>query len=197
MPKIVDVARKRGEIVAAATATFARHGYRGTNLARVAAAAGMGKSSLYHYFPTREALFNAIASDILHHEAALFESLVDRGGPATERLRLLLDAITAMFDGWAEAGPLLIDFLREPRGRRRLRDTLRVARGAIARLIRDGQREGAFRRGSPDALATVVLGCLDGLFLQDLVEPGCTRQNAARDVLPALIAAALRHEGGR
>jgi AcrR family transcriptional regulator len=197
MPKIVDVVRKREEIVAAATATFARHGYRGTNLARVAAAAGMGKSSLYHYFPTREALFEAIASDILRHEAALFESLVDRDGSATERLRLLVDAITAMFDGWTEAAPLLIDFLREPRGRRRLRDTLRVARAAVARLVRDGQREGTFRPGSPDALATVVLGCLDGLFLQDVVEPGCSRRNAARDVLPALIEAALSRKGER
>jgi len=190
MPKIVDVASRRQAILAAAATVFARHGYRGTSLERVAAAMGVGKSSLYHYFHTKEALFAALADETLRGEAELFDRLVAEDTAPPERLRGLLDAIVGMLDEWAAVGPLLVDFLREPRGRRRVRETFVRARVALARLIAEGQRAGTFRRGKPEALATVVLGCLDGLLLQELVEPGITRgtvRKAAREMLVAAL----------
>ena len=196
MPKVVDIPARRREILEAAAAVFARHGYRGTSLERVAAAMGMGKSSLYHYFRTKEALFATLADETLRREAELFDVLAAAGTPPAARLRALLDAIVGMLDEWAAVGPLLVDFLREPRGRRRVRETFARARAALARLIRDGQRTGAFRTGAPEALATVVLGCLDGLLLEELVEPGITRgtvRSAAREMLVT----ALRREKAR
>ena len=195
MPKVVDIPRKRAEIMAAAAATFARHGYRGTNLSRVATAARMGKSSLYHYFPTKEALFTALADDTLRHEAEVFRSVVSASSPAPERLNHLLEVVTGLFAEWAKAGQLLVDFLREPRGRRRVRETLSAAREAITQLIRDGQRARVFRSGSPEALANVVLGALEGLFLQELVEPGVTRRAPTNAALAEMMMAALRREG--
>jgi AcrR family transcriptional regulator len=195
MPKIVDVAKKREHILAAAAVTFARHGYHGTNLQRVAAAAGMGKSSIYHYFSTKEAVRTALADAILRHEAELFERVVASGGAPEERLAALLDAVTALFDEWTKAGPLLVDMFREPRGRRRVRETFATARAALARLIAEGQRKGSFRSGSAEALGAIVLGCLDGLFLQELIEPGSTRKARDGDVLRRVLSDALR--GGR
>lgn len=193
MPKIVDIPARRRDILAAAAATFARHGYRGTSLERVAAAMGIGKSSLYHYFPTKEALFATLADETLRREAELFDDLVTAATPPAERMRALLDAIIGMLDEWAAVGPLLVDFLREPRGRRRVRETFAHARVALARLIREGQRSGVFRRGAPDALATVLLGCLDGLLLEELVEPGVTR-GTVRGTAREMLLAALQRE---
>jgi AcrR family transcriptional regulator len=196
MPKVVDIPARRRDILAAAAATFARHGYRGTSLDRVAAAMGVGKSSLYHYFRSKEALFATLADETLQREVELFDALAVGDAPPAERMRVLVDSILDMLDEWAAVGPLLVDFLREPHGRRRVRETFARARAALARLIREGQRAGAFRAGAPRALATVVLGCLDGLLLEELVEPGVTRgtvRRAAREMLTA----ALRREGAR
>jgi len=190
VPKVVDVRARRRDILAAAATIFARHGYRGTRLDRVAAVMGVGKSSLYHYFPNKEALFAALADETLRREAELFEAVAAAGPSPQERLHGLLDAIVGMFDEWAAVGPLLVDFLREPRGRRRMRETLARARAALARLIQDGQRTGSFRDGEPQALATVVLGCLDGLLLEEIVEPGVTGgrvRTAAREMLVAAL----------
>jgi AcrR family transcriptional regulator len=152
----------------------------------------MGKSSIYHYFPTKEALYDALADTVLRHEAELFERLVESSSPPPERLAALLDAITGLFDEWTKLGPLLVDFLREPRGRRRVRDTFRTARAALARLVEEGQRTGDFRSGPSEALAAIVLGCLDGLFLQELVEPGSTAKARAGATLQEIMADALR-----
>jgi hypothetical protein len=85
-----------------------------------------------------------------------------------------------------------VDFLREPQGRRRVRDTFRTARAALARLIEEGQRAGQFRSGPPEGLAAIVFGCLDGLFLQELVEPGSTTKARAGAALREIMADALR-----
>ena len=56
MPKIVDKAAKRRDILEAAIAVFAQKGYHATKMADIAVAAGMGKGTLYEYFPTKESL---------------------------------------------------------------------------------------------------------------------------------------------
>lgn len=182
MPKIVEVAQKRREILAAAAATFAQSGYR-TSLDRVAARAGMGKSSLYHYFPTKQALFNALVDDLLRHEAGLFEAVLSAPGTPSERLQRLLDALAALFEAWRQAGPLVLDVLGTPRGRGRLQETLRAIRIALAELIRDGQQAGVFQEGPPEVLSTLVLAVMDGLLLQELLDPGVARSTAVETAM--------------
>jgi len=197
MPKVIDVQEKRREILAAAAATFARHGYSGTNLQRVAVAAGMGKSSLYHYFPTRDALFDALVQDLLRREEAAFDELAAAPGPASERLEALMTAILDLTGEWLKAGPLLVECLRDPRGRRAVQQALRRIRTALATLIKDGQRRGDFRGGNADALATVVLGCFDGVLLQGLLQPDLARRAGVATELRKLVRAGLSSGGKR
>jgi AcrR family transcriptional regulator len=51
--------RRREQILAAATGFFAAAGYAEADLAALAAQIGVGKGTLYRYFPTKEALFLA------------------------------------------------------------------------------------------------------------------------------------------
>ncbi|MGF1601831.1 MAG: TetR/AcrR family transcriptional regulator [Thermosynechococcaceae cyanobacterium] len=60
MPKIVDKAAKQQEILDAAIVVFTRQGYHAAKMADIAIEAGMGKGTLYEYFPTKEALPKAI-----------------------------------------------------------------------------------------------------------------------------------------
>ena len=50
---------KRDAILAAATATFARYGYRKTSMDEVARTAGVSRQGLYLHFPTKDELFRA------------------------------------------------------------------------------------------------------------------------------------------
>lgn len=51
---------KRAAIIAAAQAEFIAHGFAEARLARVAAQAGVAKGTLYLYFDSKEALFDAV-----------------------------------------------------------------------------------------------------------------------------------------
>lgn len=53
------------EIIEAALATFAERGFAATRLEEVARCAGVGKGTLYLYFPSKQALFEAVVRETL------------------------------------------------------------------------------------------------------------------------------------
>jgi AcrR family transcriptional regulator len=54
---------RRGDILARATEGFVAHGYAGTSMADLARTVGIQKASLYHHFPSKEALFIACVTE--------------------------------------------------------------------------------------------------------------------------------------
>ena len=50
----------RAAIVAAARELFGEHGYDGTSIDAILRAIGMARGALYHHFPNKEALFDAV-----------------------------------------------------------------------------------------------------------------------------------------
>ncbi|WP_322895668.1 MULTISPECIES: TetR/AcrR family transcriptional regulator [unclassified Yoonia] len=54
---------RRDDILSQATDAFVTHGYAGTSMADLARAIGIQKASLYHHFPSKEALFIACVTE--------------------------------------------------------------------------------------------------------------------------------------
>src|SRR5205809_169296 len=79
-------ARRREEIIAAASALFARHGYRGTGLAEIAARVGITQAGVLYHFGSKDGLLRAV---IEHRDAnsELFAmELLGDNSTALERL---------------------------------------------------------------------------------------------------------------
>jgi AcrR family transcriptional regulator len=170
MPKIVDTTAQRREIRGAARRVFARRGVAGTGLAHVAEAAGMARSSLYHYYPDRAALVRDLVGDVLAEEEALFASALRGAGTPLERIERLAGLLTGVFEAWAAIGPLLFDLWS--RNARRFRPFFRRIRRDLAALISEGQRSGDIDpQLDPPLAAATVIGAIDGLLLQHLVDP--------------------------
>lgn len=54
----------QSRILAAAERVFAEYGYAGGSISQIAAAAGLPKSNVVYYFPTKEALYREVVGDI-------------------------------------------------------------------------------------------------------------------------------------
>jgi AcrR family transcriptional regulator len=94
-----DSEATRRRLVAAATAEFAAHGIAGARVDRIAGAAKSNKAQIYHYFGSKDELFNAVfnamcvetvtevpidAANLPEYAARLFDSYEDR--PYVQRL---------------------------------------------------------------------------------------------------------------
>lgn len=89
------------EIQEAALAQLAEVGPGGLSLRGVARTVGMTVQSLYHYFPSRDALLTALVAGAHHALADAVQAAADasRGRPPTERRR----ATTSAFRTWSLA----------------------------------------------------------------------------------------------
>jgi AcrR family transcriptional regulator len=92
--------RATAAILDAAAHALAEHGSR-TNMADVAAAAGVSRATLYRYFPDREALLDALASHALADAAARLADAGLERASVEEAIERIVRALTAVGDRYA------------------------------------------------------------------------------------------------
>lgn len=170
MPKRVDSVAQRREIRDAARRVFARRGIAGTGLVQVAEAAGMGRSSLYHYYPGKDALVRDLARDLLAEEERLFAEVAAAEGRPLDRIAGLAAGLVGLFREWAAVGRVLLELRSSDT--RRFRGFFRRIRANLARVVAEGQRRGEIASDlDPELAAATVIGAIDGLLLQHYVDP--------------------------
>ncbi|MFD5178833.1 TetR/AcrR family transcriptional regulator [Nocardia sp. NPDC058379] len=94
-----DAARNRRAILDATAALLAEHGAAGVTMDRVAAAAGVGKGTIFHRFGSRAGLlYELVAEGAITLMAAVTSGPppLGPGAPATDRLLAFFDAMTTM-----------------------------------------------------------------------------------------------------
>lgn len=106
MPKIVNHAEHRSDLAFRAAACFSEHGYGGISMRKISDHLGISKSALYHYFPTKEALFLACTEQIMSREGP---DIAAEGGSDADKMQHL---IAAMRIDFGSEMALIFDYLR-------------------------------------------------------------------------------------
>ncbi len=154
-PKAQD---PRTQIVAAASRLFARRGISATTMAEIAEAAGLGPSSLYYWFGSKQQILEVIVTDVNRLPLEFAERAAAQGGSPAVRLWLLVqfDAATLCdfpFDIneiHRLAGEDAATFSRYWDERQRLND-------AVEHLIEEGIRSGELLDVDPRLSALTLL----------------------------------------
>lgn len=96
--------KRRSELLDRAGDLIARQGYDGTSMRDIAREFGILAGSIYHYFPSKEALFLAIHTRVVDGMIERFHTAAALSDDPEERLRNIL---TAHIDGLLGSGSLL------------------------------------------------------------------------------------------
>ncbi|GAB3888730.1 TetR/AcrR family transcriptional regulator [Microbispora bryophytorum] len=164
MPKKVDHAARREEIVQAALRLCARDGLAGVTIGQVAQEAGVSKGLVQHYFDGKADLLRASAQILREEiERHVREAVRDARGPA-DTLRRVLFAIVEL--GVTAVVPLLAGhaFLSMAVADPEIRALYRAGGDAVHREIAALlAASGAAPDGDPGAEAHALLGLARGL----------------------------------
>jgi AcrR family transcriptional regulator len=168
--------QSRREIVSVAIDCFARYGYQGTSIDRIARAAGVTKGALYYHFKDKEALlFGALDDRIGGFERVVVERVT--------RLRDPLAALYAVADICVEQATrsnhrrfmltLMVEALdTHPALSERFRQMMRRFRDFLTDTVRIGQRKGLFRNDAdPGIAAQMFVSGLVGSEIQYYQDP--------------------------
>lgn len=165
----------RRQLKAVAIDCFARHGYQGTSIDRIARDAGVTKGAIYCHFRDKEdLLFEAVKDRVSGFEHKVLEAV--GGGDPVATFRGAAETcfffatvsnhrrfiITLMVEA-LDTNPLLSDEFRK---------MLRRMRGFLATAIRLGQEQGTFRRDVvPEVAASAFVGGIMGAEIQHYQDP--------------------------
>jgi TetR/AcrR family transcriptional regulator len=146
-----DPAASRRALLSAGRAVFARKGLAGARVAEIAAAAGLNKQLVYHYFGSKEQLYQAVLESVYADIRAREQNLSLGDLVPTQALATL---VGFSFDYLSE-NPDFIALLNDENGYGGLHLRRSEALGAmhspliklIARTLRAGVAQGCFRPG--------------------------------------------------
>jgi AcrR family transcriptional regulator len=192
----------RKHLLGAAIDCFARFGYQGTSIDRIARHAGVTKGALYYHFRDKEdLLFAAVTERVGEFERKVLRDVE----PARDALSTLRRVVDACFFHATVSNhrrfiiTLMVEALdTNPRLSEEFRRILRGMRFYLAEVVRRGQREGSIRPGvDAEAVAATIAGGIMGAEIQHYQDPERIDLRAVLDTLVEQLADWLATRGWR
>jgi TetR/AcrR family transcriptional regulator of autoinduction and epiphytic fitness len=140
--------RKRDAIVRAAIGEFREHGFNGTSMDRVAAAAEVSKRTVYNHFPSKDDLFGAILDLLWERSQSLTDVAYDAARPLRDQLLdVLQQKMTLLSDAsFVDLSRVaMVEMMHSPDRAEAMIARLAEKEEGLPRWIRAAQHDGALR----------------------------------------------------
>jgi TetR/AcrR family transcriptional regulator len=138
-------------VFAAAAAEFARRGYAGASVDRIARAARLNKAMIYYHFTSKAALYREILRDMFGAVRQAVVGVEASTAAPAEKIRRYVEAIAAAAEARPHFPPIWLRELAEG-GEHVDAATLAYVRdvlGALGRIIDEGRQAGVFIAVNP------------------------------------------------
>jgi AcrR family transcriptional regulator len=186
-----QVAQTRGALLAAGRRLFGTRGFAATSVEELARDARVTTGALYHHFPKKAALFEAVFEE-MHGE--LLQAAEEAGSGAADEMAFLSRGFEAFLDAFIRPDVQRILITDAPAVLGLVRFTELDERHAfpvLADTLRAVAAAGRLRVAEPETLARLLLGALTraAMLIASSPTPAVTRDEVTitvRDMLAAL-----------
>jgi TetR/AcrR family fatty acid metabolism transcriptional regulator len=183
---------RREQIREAALRVFARKGYRNTVVEDVAEEAGVSKGTIYTYFDRKEELLGTVAQGLMAELEGREDAILESDRPPLEKIRALLHAFVDLVDRRKGFANVMLDIWGAG-----MRDPSRFGidfaalydeyRARLRTLLREAQEQGDVPADLTSVAPTVLIGAIEGVLLQWLLDPeNVDFPEAADDIIDLL-----------
>lgn len=157
-----DQKQRRREIYRAASGLFLDKGFQETSMREIADAAGMGKSSLYDYFRTKDEILLFVLLELSDELLEQARQVACLELPADRRLRKVMEVD---LDFLARNRKVYLKLSLEsqkikPGSQERLREQRYVFQDLVRRIIVEGIEAGIFRKVEPLLCARLLINSM-------------------------------------
>ncbi len=158
-----ELNRRRHEIFNACVPLFLEQGFQETSMQEIARAAGMGKSSLYDYFKTKNEIISWVAEDEIYDLTELAKGIASQELPAAEKIKQVMRAhMNHMLEQKDFYIKLAFEIQRlSADTMKRLQVQRHDYQDLLCRLVEQAIQEGDFRPVPPLFAARVILSLLN------------------------------------
>jgi AcrR family transcriptional regulator len=185
----------RWRIIQAAVQLHREIGFRKTTVADIARRASMSPANVYRFFPSKQAIEEAVVADLFEQVCAA-ATCAARGGSALERLTAALRAISQLHEHRLKTDSKQHELVAATVGENRA-GALSYAdriRELVRAVIAAGQARGELRSGSSMAMTCCLLEAMDGYLNPSRINAATVRPTF--DEMMDFCAGALRQHPG-
>lgn len=157
-----NYSKRREQIIEVAAHLFRELGYEVTTLKDVAARLGTDRASLYYYFSSKDALFQAVVRDVLERNVAAATKIKRRRLPGRDKIAALIEDMIVSFD---KNYPQVYVYI-EDMGHIARQDSdwahavirsSKVFESIVISILEEAKQQGAFDESVPVDLAALAL----------------------------------------
>ncbi|MGD1855533.1 MAG: TetR/AcrR family transcriptional regulator [Leptolyngbyaceae cyanobacterium] len=166
MPKIVDSEQYRKEILRKCFDLFAEKGYANVTTRQLCKDLGISTGAMYHYFPSKQALFEQLVEEVSLQEFQLFKTAA-RGHLFPERIQALETLLIDNEEHFIKQAAIWVDFYQHHK-------IAEINKNPIFQKIdqRSQQEISEFLNLSDPKLARFVWTLINGILIEQLEEDG-------------------------
>lgn len=118
MPKIVDRQQYRKQLLQQSFELFAEIGYGNITMRQLAQKLGVSTGTLYHYFPSKEAMFLQLVTEQTQQDIATFLTRASAIPPdIRSRVRAILDFVSENREYFTQQAIVSLDYCQQYRNR--------------------------------------------------------------------------------
>ncbi|AUB41500.1 DNA-binding transcriptional regulator, AcrR family [Nostoc flagelliforme CCNUN1] len=163
MPKIVDHEQYRKELLDKCFDLFAQKGYGSITMRQIAEGLGVSTGTLYHYFPSKQALFEQLAQEICEQDLSTALAELEGAQTLQESMEALGRYLVKNEDYFIKWTYIWIDFCQHKDSKKMLRNSI------LKRTNQRYQEAICDLLGIQDSvLPSFVVSFVDGLILEKL-----------------------------
>ena len=199
MPKIIDKKEKKAKILEASIRIFAKQGISNTRMIHIAEAADVGKGTIYEYFQSKDEIVEASFQFFLEGmENTFSRKLVGVADP--------LEKLSAYMFAWADVlgseyldyVEIILDFWAEgirTKGKFATVDLLKFyeeTRTMLEGILDECVKKKKIKPVNTTVVASVIIGALDGLIIQWVMDRNVLAIKTAIHTLAKVIIEGLK-----
>ncbi len=206
MPKIVDKKEKKLEILHAAAKIFAEKGVVKTKMIDIATEARIGKGTIYEYYRSKEEIFGDTFRLIFDHmESQIADSIGNEQDPVIKLRRLIGVTLKEFLEHSGDLAGIMLDFWAEgirsknekTLGIINLETVYQEYKLIIGDILHDGMKKGIFRKVDANSLASIIIGSMDGIMLQWIINKNAVDLDRVGEVMVDTLLSGIKQTEAR
>lgn len=159
---------KRERILKAAIEVFAKNGFYATRVSEIAKAAGVADGTIYLYFKNKNDVLITIFEEGIRRLLAILRDVADSEEPFERQVSRIIELQLGLLEDQRELAEVITVNLRQSSSllKQYAAPLFMEYIDVIAGVVREGQRQGAFREDlNPRVVARSLFGALDAILL--------------------------------
>jgi AcrR family transcriptional regulator len=187
MPKIVDREQYRKQLLTESFELFAEIGYGKITMRQLAQKLGISTGTLYHYFPSKEAMFLQLVEELVQRDITNFLVQAESVPPdIRSRVRAILDFTQENRDYFSKQLTIWMDYYQQQSGEEDIikEDLSQRSITIFEQLDRETIAAiNEYLQVSNYAIGEFILTFINGLLLCQLYQPNFKNWDAQAEIL--------------